>query len=166
MTEVDLSGLKEIHLPIEPSWWPPALGWWLVLMGSIIFIMLLIGMFFYWYTTPKQYALRALKYYYKTDTGAILLARHMSALMKRISILEFPKSKVAKLTDDEWIDFLLEKTGNSFSEKQLQLLATATYMPEQSLTPNNLNDLYSAGKQAIQKLFERKKNGSESKKHS
>ena len=107
-----------------------------------------------------------MKYYHKTDTSPVLLARHMSALMKRISLLQFPRKQVAKLTDDEWIDFLLSKTGNTFSERQLQLLATATFMPEQSLTPNNPNDLYLAGKQAILKLFERKQNGRKSKKHS
>jgi len=163
---VDLSGLKDIHIPVEPSWWPPALGWWLLLIWGIIIIMIFAAIFLYWYTTPKQYALRALKYYYKTDSGAVMLARHMSALMKRISLLKFPRDQVAKLTDDEWIDFLLEKTGNAFSEKQLQLLATATYMPEKSLTPNNPSDLYLAGRAAVQKLFERKKNGRKSKKHS
>ena len=32
-----LDALKDIYLPLEPHWWPPALGWWitagLVLIG-------------------------------------------------------------------------------------------------------------------------------------
>lgn len=31
-----LQQLKDIHLPADPSWWPPAPGWWLLLVAALI----------------------------------------------------------------------------------------------------------------------------------
>jgi len=163
---VDLSGLRDIHIPIKPSWWPPAIGWW-ILSGAILLLLFVCFMaFLYWYNRPKQYALRELK---KISTGSVndvLMARQVSALLKRISLMLYPRTRVASLTDDKWVEFLIAKTGTSFSESQLELLSQATYMPEQSLSADKTGDLYRAARQAVLKLFEGIKNGRKSKKSS
>ena len=56
--ELDLSGLRDIHLPIEPSWWPPAIGWWLLLAAFFVLLIIFALCYLYWYTRPRQYALR------------------------------------------------------------------------------------------------------------
>ena len=55
---VDLSGLRDIHLPKEPSWWPLAIGWWIVIGGVIIALMIGGIIFLKWYRHPRHYALR------------------------------------------------------------------------------------------------------------
>ena len=163
---VDLSGLRDIHIPEEPSWWPPAIGWWIVFGGIIVAFCICFALFLSWCNQPKQYALRELKKTFKETSNTVLLARSISVLLKRIVLVLYPRTKVATLTDEKWVDFLIKKTGNTFSESQLNLLAEATYMPEKNLPDDNLADLYQAAHNAIIKLFEGKHNGTKSKKSS
>ena len=36
-----LAGLKDIHLPEYPGWWPPAPGWWLLTLALIAAVVML-----------------------------------------------------------------------------------------------------------------------------
>ena len=155
---VDLSGLRDIHLPIEPPWWPPAIGWWLLLLGFCVATLVVYGVFLYWWSRPKQYALRELKQIWREQTDTIARARQTSALLKRVALLNFSRRKVAALTGDAWIDFLLSKTGSVFSESQLQLLAFASYMPSNYQDTGRADDLYPAAVQAIKHLFKEGQN--------
>lgn len=150
---IDLSGLKDIHIPVEPHWWPLAMGWWFVIGGAILVLLLLTGLFLYWYTRPKQYALRELKNYYHQEKNPILLARSISLLLKRVALLNYPRIDVATLSDEKWILFLKEKTGDAFLKNQLELLAFATYMPETVLKPVDTNLLYQSARKGISSLF-------------
>jgi hypothetical protein len=152
--EVDLSGLRDIHIPIEPHWWPLPLGWWLVIGAFICTLFILFCAFLYWYTRPKQYALRELKSLYIQEKNPILFARKISLLLKRIALLNYPRTEVATLTDERWVLFLKEHTGLSFSEGQLNLLALATYMPETALNPGSSESLYKATRKGISLLFD------------
>lgn len=42
--------LRDIHLPAEPSWWPPAPGWW-VLSGMLL-IAVVVG--FWWWQRRRR----------------------------------------------------------------------------------------------------------------
>lgn len=152
--EVDLSGLKDIHIPLEPHWWPLPIGWWMVIGGIAFGIVVLTGFFIYWYTRPKQYALRELKSYYRQEKNPILLARNISLLLKRVALLNYPRADVATLSDENWILFLKEKTGDSFLKNQLELLAFATYMPENVLKPVDTDLLYQSARKGISSLFD------------
>ncbi len=152
--EVDLSGLKDIHIPVEPHWWPLPVGWWLVIGAIVLGIFTAICFFIYWYTRPKQYALRELKTYYRQEKNPVLLARSISLLLKRIALLNYPRAEVATLSDESWILFLKEKTGDSFLKNQLELLAFATYMPENVLKPVDTDLLYQSARKGISSLFD------------
>ncbi len=155
----DLSGLKDIHMVAEPSWWPPAVGWWLVLAGIVGFILLTGILYAVWYHRPRQYALRALETLYRTTENPVVLARHMSALLKRIALTLYPRRAVAGLSAEDWQAFLIEQTQNAFSAEQAKLLAFSTYLPDNTLVPVSRDGLYRAGQAGIKVLFKGKKHG-------
>ena len=43
-TAASVSGpnLRDIHLPAEPSWWPPAPGWWLLAVLALLVIVVVL----------------------------------------------------------------------------------------------------------------------------
>ena len=162
---MDLSELRDVHLPTEPSWWPPAEGWW-YLLGIIIGGLVVFGLcYLYWWTRPKQYALRELDAIRFRQKNSVLMARRISVLLKRIALLIYPRSNVATLTDEKWIDFLISKIGQVFSEAELNLLASAPYMPEEAETSVDSNLLYQNTRKAVLKLFKRGKHEYKSRKH-
>jgi len=165
-SNIDLSGLRDIHLPIEPPWWPPALGWWLVAAGILLGIVLLLAYLRHFYLQPDQYALRELKKIFQSETSAVLIARRLSVLLKRIVLFLHPRTKVATLTEEAWVTFLTHRTKSAFNEEQLNLLAVASYMPETTKTSVSLTELQAAARKAIITLFERKRHGHKSPKHS
>lgn len=159
MTGIDLSGLRDIHIPVEPSWWPPAIGWWMVVgllvLGGIGFVF----MFWFWWSGPRQYALRELKQAYRRTDNPVVLARRMSELFKRIALIRYPRKRVAALSEEDWMRFLLTKTRGAFSEEQAKLLAFSTYLKDNTLTTDSAASLYKAGRRGIIEFFKRKKHG-------
>ena len=44
-----LANLRDIHLPTMPGFWPPAIGWWLLVIATIITVSLIIFRIYkYW----------------------------------------------------------------------------------------------------------------------
>jgi len=129
MQETELA-LKDIHLPDAISWWPPAIGWWLL----VFFIPTLI-VFSYWLykrltrntalKTAKK-TLMAIKLNTELDNTQKL--RELSILLRRVAISLAPRIEVASLTGQSWLVFLDQSLhGAPFSVGIGQLLVTAPY---------------------------------------
>ncbi|MDQ6950334.1 MAG: DUF4381 domain-containing protein [Mariprofundales bacterium] len=110
-----LAQLRDIHLPDAVSWWPPALGWWL-LFGLVL---LLVALFFYWRLRiqPGLRARRQLQQQldselsqisasYEKDSNAIAVCSQLSALMRRVALHCFSDVQAAGLQGDRWLRFL------------------------------------------------------------
>lgn len=150
---IDLSGLRDIHLPVPLAWWPPAPGWWLVLAGGVL-VLFLGGLgYLYWYTRPRQYALRTWAATYKTTQDPVVLARALSALLKRLALMIYPREQVAALAAEAWEAFLQQTLGHTLSDSQRHLIAFAVFMPPGALPDESASDLYTAGQRAICQLM-------------
>src|SRR5512134_2522616 len=92
--------LRDIHIPEAISWWPRAVGWWLIL----VLMPLLVGILYWLYQrltrkTALKTARKLLKAL-KNDPSLDDLAKlvQLSALLRRVAISTDTRSQVAGLT--------------------------------------------------------------------
>jgi hypothetical protein len=100
---IDLSQLKDIHLPDDISWWPLAIGWWL-LITILPTILTLFFVYFYRQKKAKviqKMTLELLDNAYIQD-ASFLLSAH--SILKRYCRQYYPEA--LSLTGENWVEFL------------------------------------------------------------
>ncbi len=144
-----LAGLKDIHLPPQPSWWPPAWGWWLVAILLLAIIIFLLQKWRQRQTRlrPINLALKELKTFDFTVTDATqrqLLLQQVSALMRRFSLAFFREKEIADLCGRPWLDFLCENSGTVDRVALRKTFAPLMFGPYAPTCDVNLKDLEKA----------------------
>lgn len=128
--------MRDIHELDPASWWPPALGWWLVLMTAIALILLL------------AWGIRSLRRYppgtWHRDARNQLLAlrklsrqltpeqalRELSELLRRIAVAQLGREQAAGLVGDSWLRWLEQKDPEHFDwQQEGKALITVPYAP-------------------------------------
>ncbi len=142
-----LAALRDIHLPVPVSDWPPAPGWW-VLAFLVIFLTLY---FLYrlrerWQANRyRREALRQLESLYREwqETGdEKQFLSDYQRLLKRAALTRYPRVDVASLTGEAWVDFLDRSSGSTeFSMGQGQTLVDGNYAPDRDIDVPALNTL-------------------------
>lgn len=128
--------LRDIHLPDSISWWPPAIGWWLL----PLLLILIIAAFYLYRRYRKQHktinyqkaALSELSHIEKQfpETHSMEYLRQISALLRRIMLSYYPRENVASLTGERWFEELHKLSkGDFFSAEQQLLILQAAYRP-------------------------------------
>ncbi len=106
-----LKQLAPEHAPTPPGWWPPAPGWWAV---ALICILLAGGMV-WWMRDPRRAlrrtALRQLRLIGTSDADGAAVARAIQNLMRRYALAVFGHDRVAKLTGESWLSFVIAHGG-------------------------------------------------------
>lgn len=144
MTEIDLTPLKDIHIPASPPSFPPAAGWWIII-GILLMITVCGGIILYfWYQSPKRYALYLLKNIKSSSVDLQTKGVELSTLLKRVALVAFPREEVAALTDREWAKFLMNHGDNALSREQSDFLASVAYLPKQKAVAIDAEKLYTA----------------------
>lgn len=114
-----LQALADIHLPEQISWWPPAPGWWIVMIITCILI-------FYTYKIIRK-KLHQVKYkkqareelqnisrFWQKQQNLIATASHLSSLIRRIALADtkgLESVNIASLTDEQWLLYLQQQPG-------------------------------------------------------
>lgn len=140
--------LRDIHLPEAVSWWPPAPGWWLLL---VLTAMIVAVVFLFIRIRQRRQLkrtvlaeLNSIRQQYNDNHDRIEIARALSALMRRASISFYPRHDSASLTGEQWLQHL-DNTAQrkDFKNGSGRILATAPYLPVNSQVNVDFDDLLS-----------------------
>ncbi len=126
--------LRDIHLPAEPGFWPPAPGWWI--LAALLLVLLVwaarILLSRYRLRRQRRRILAMLGELEQESANSITPERiaQISSLLRRLALMRYPRQRVAALTGRDWLRFLDESGGNGrFSHGPGQVLANGPYQP-------------------------------------
>lgn len=155
--QIDLSGLKDIVVPVKPDFFPPAIGWWVVIIGGLVGLLAVIGYAVHYYFLPLTYALRELKYDYRKDLKTVKFAKNVSKLLKRASILKYGSEKVGALTDEMWVRFLSQQSHGKIAQDVIKYIAFSAYLPDNQKKSVSNKMIYEAAKVLLKNILKDKK---------
>jgi hypothetical protein len=116
-----LDNLRDIVEPAPVSWWPPAVGWW-VLLGLVV-VTLAVVVALAWRKwragAYRRAALRQLES--ATDVAAI------AETLKRTALAAFPRIDVAALSGPAWCRWLAETGGQQVPAPVAQALTRGVF---------------------------------------
>ncbi len=141
--EDPLSQLRDIHLPDPVSFWPPAPGWWILLLCVLIGLAFLAR-----HAIVAMIRRRRLEsvmheldqaYVRFTEQSAFENTRNqagldflatVNVLLKRVAQVMYPDSTSSRLTGRDWLHFLDAcDQGSAFSQGPGSVLADGAYKP-------------------------------------
>ena len=127
--------LRDIHLPAEPGWWPPAPGW-----GLLLVLLVVLGCAALWWQRRRQRHNRSARVVARRELEKLRgrlatepaeqIVRELSALLRRLAISIYPRQEAAGLTGADWLGFLDRGVEEKvFSTGPGRLLIEAPYRP-------------------------------------
>ncbi|MED5385749.1 MAG: DUF4381 domain-containing protein [Pseudomonadota bacterium] len=161
-----LAQLADIHLPLAVSYWPPAIGWWVLVLVLLAGMYKLVQRYIRYNNLYKncQYALAELERCYQnfisvegpdSDSLKILYINQFNSVLRRVALVHFPQTKVASLGGDDWVDFIRKKGDSSLlSEK---VAAAISYGRFQTVCDVDVDVLNNLGHTWIRSLYLGKK---------
>jgi len=126
--------LKDIHLPDVGLWWPPAPGWWVILI-SVILMIVFMPKFLRWlrWKPVKKLSLRELdRIRTELDSGVDdrKIAQEISILLRRTLISYSSRAVAASTTGESWLAQLNQLSGEEyFTAEQNEWLRVGQYRP-------------------------------------
>jgi hypothetical protein len=112
-----LQQLRDLHLPTDPLWWPPAPGWWL--LGLLLVAAVIAGLRKLQQVQQRRRPFKQARSLY-ADLYAEFQAGHITdrdylnrsnELLKRLVIFGIGENRARKANDIEWLELLDSLTG-------------------------------------------------------
>lgn len=120
----ELEQLRDIQLPPEIGWWPPAPGWWLVSLLLLGALALLVwwGLRRHRRQRPLREALALLAKIerdYQQHQDGSRLAQELSALLKRVALSLKGRDQVAAVGGERFLVLLDDLAGRKLFQSEL-----------------------------------------------
>ena len=122
--------MRDIQLPAEPGWWPPAPGWWGVGVLVVAAVAAAVWLWRHRFAVRRE-ALRELArierdFRHGGDPRA--LAAALSQLLRRVALARDGRRAVARLHGEAWLAYLDGvQGGEAFRSGPGRALATLPY---------------------------------------
>ncbi len=150
-----LQQLRDVHLPGDPSWWPPAVGWWLaalILIGAVVWLSL--HAWRAWRARAPLRRAEALRQSLLADARSQTLpaeayAHAINELIKRVLVVAYGRRDLARLSGDAWLaalDGLVE--APLFSRGGARALGSTRFQARPEIDVDAIDE-------AVQTLFTR-----------
>ena len=142
-----LAALRDIHLPVAPETWPPAIGWWLVLLATLLVFGYLISYLLkLWrekkYRREAAAHLATLVVEWQQSNDNLRFLNQLQSLLKQVALTRYGRDAVASLTGESWVSFL-DRTGGTreFTMGDGQILIDGHYQSNANIDPVRLTEL-------------------------
>jgi hypothetical protein len=127
--------IRDIHLPEQISWFPPAMGWWLLIIFvpilSYFFIALIQRLL--QKTAIKDAKKLLKKLQINENLTPLEKVIELSSLLRRVAVSSDSKTNVGGLTGRAWLDYLDQSLKDApFKNGVGRCLADAPYQKELS----------------------------------
>jgi hypothetical protein len=107
-----LQQLRDLHLPMEPSWFPPAPGWWAIAVVALA--LLFAGAALFRRRRRRRAPYRSARAEIAALHDAVTAgaaapgdyANGASAVLKRLTVFALRRPEAAPLTGTRWLEFL------------------------------------------------------------
>lgn len=148
--DIDVSELplRDIHLPAEVGWWPPAIGWW------ILAAIVVAGLTFAVYRYMSRYreraaaaAIRGVVERLEAGEAPATCMQQISAVLRRfVMSVNGPTDPVAGLTGTRWLEYLDSRWDRAaFTAGPGRALVVAPYAPPERVSADIVRDVARLG---------------------
>lgn len=143
-TDVSELPLRDVHLPGEVGWWPPAIGWWIlaaIILGAIGFAV---------YAYVRRYreraavnAIRRVIAELEAGEAPVTCMQQISAVLRRFAIsVHGAGEPVAGLTGRQWLEYLDSRWDRAaFSTGPGRELIVAPYAPPGRVSTDTVREI-------------------------
>ena len=157
-----LAQLADIHLPEPVSYWPPAIGWWILAAIALVLLVILFRKFASRALQQKicRYALAELQRCYYSysqadstniDQSKLNYVNQFNTVVRRVTLVHYPQANAASLDGASWVDFIRQKGESSLMTDDM---ATALqYGRFQTKCDVDVDAMQSFGQQWIESLY-------------
>jgi len=122
-----LTQLAPSHAPAAVGWWPPAPGWWILGLLCILLVS-----FYVWKLrdprrAQRRAAMRQLGVIRASDADGAAVARATENLIRRYALEVFGRERVARLTGEAWLNFVMNAGGDALAGAAGRSMLTAAF---------------------------------------
>ncbi|MGA8259095.1 MAG: DUF4381 domain-containing protein [Arenicellales bacterium] len=129
--------LNDIHLPAHVPWWPPAIGWWLLLPALVLLYLLVralvrVGLRRAGRRRLRRHALGELASIERDFDASGDVARtleRVSVLLRRVAVTVSREPRLAGRAGEGWVEWLRRTGPRDVDPDLLEALAQAPYRP-------------------------------------